>query len=148
MDFFSLWFPPLDNLEVKKVMAPSKYPLKWPIKWFACKKKIISHIFKIIGTLIGITDGIKHLFDWSNRRLLTDRGISILSSFGSFYSHPENCERGSKCLCVKMMALFKIYNFGEKTMMILGHDKKWGKARKKCLYGIVKNFFTLIILLF
>ena len=28
-----------DNLGVKKVEAPSKYPEKWPIMWFAQNKK-------------------------------------------------------------------------------------------------------------
>jgi hypothetical protein len=38
------------NLGVKKIVAPSKYPLKWPMKYFAIK--IISRIFKMSGTLI------------------------------------------------------------------------------------------------
>ncbi len=41
-----------DNLGVKKVEAPSKYPEKWPIKKFARKQKIISQIFKMSGTLV------------------------------------------------------------------------------------------------
>jgi hypothetical protein len=37
----------------QKSLAPSKFPLKWPIKKFA-RKKLISRIFKISGTLIVI----------------------------------------------------------------------------------------------
>ncbi len=41
-----------DNLGVKKVEAPSKYPVKWPIKKSTQKQNIFSQIFKISGTLV------------------------------------------------------------------------------------------------
>jgi hypothetical protein len=40
-----------DNVEVKKVSAPSKSPSKCPMMCFACEKKN-SRTFRITGTLI------------------------------------------------------------------------------------------------
>jgi hypothetical protein len=46
MGDFKGYFDFFNNLRVKKVEAPSKYPEKWPIMYFAqIKKKIISLIF-------------------------------------------------------------------------------------------------------
>ena len=58
-----------DNLGVKKVLAPSKYPLKWPIMYLAQQKKTYSPHFqnqRCIGNFMSLCNhgpSILWLFD-------------------------------------------------------------------------------------
>ncbi len=45
-----------DNLGVKKVLAPSKYPWKWPIICLPAKKKNNIPHFQNSGALIRVSD--------------------------------------------------------------------------------------------